>query len=349
MKKRVVIIFISFIIIISSFGSCANNIDNNKESETLKEHSNSSSYSTWAVYWDMNDVQDEINSSNNSIESLSYFEAYFNKEGNLEIPEGFLNDIKSIDANIDKRFITIVNDIVYGDGRKNSLKDTEILKEVFSSHENMRIHIDNIVEIAKRTSVSGVEIDYENIRSDMELWDKFLEFQDMLYNELKDNNLDLRIILETQTPFDLLDFPEGPQYVIMCYNLHGGKNNIGPKADKSFLRKIISDTSNLPGDVVYALATGGFDWSEDGNVVKAIKEIEAEKLIKKYNVGKVVRDDESGALTFRYIDEDQKDHIVWYADGETIDLWKSCLNEDKKRSIAIWRLGGNDVESIKKW
>lgn len=102
--------------------------------------------------------------------------------------------------------------------------------------------------LAEKYNFTGVEIDYEQIRDNLSLWKKFLVFEKALYPRTKKAGLDLRIVLEPSTPVSKINFPKGPEYVVMCYNLYGYGTNPGPKADYKFLKKTVKDFSSLGQD-----------------------------------------------------------------------------------------------------
>ncbi|WP_303968664.1 hypothetical protein [Sporosarcina ureae] len=70
----------------------------------------------------------------------------------------------------------------------------------------------------------------------------------------------MRIILEPNVDVEQYDFPTGPVYVMMAYNLNGGHSEPGPKADNKFIHKVVRKLSTLPGQPVIALLAGGFSW-----------------------------------------------------------------------------------------
>lgn len=314
------------------------------QSSTQIAHANQG-LSTWLVYWDLEKVQEELDGLGH-LSALSYFEAYFNEAGEMVLPEGFLEDLQAVEFQAEETYLTFVNDIVYDKARPNSLKDIQILEEIFSDKARLKAHIEQIIQLTKQVSATGVEIDYENIRDNQKLWQGFEVFLKQLLIRTKQEGLKMRVVLETQTDFEAVNWPEDVEYVMMCYNLHGKANDIGAKADQAFLKETVANGKKLPQNTVYALATGGFDWSNHGEKVKAIKEQEALELIRSYQVKTVKRDDNSGALSFTYKDDTGMYHEVWFADGKTLRQWRQWILEEGGERIAIWRLNGNEVTSL---
>lgn len=177
-----------------------------------------------------------------------------------------------------------------------------------------------------------MEIDYEKIRGDLDLWKKFIVFEKDLISLCQQNSLKLRIVLETSTPVEELNFPDGASYSVMCYNLYGSGMEPGPKADVEFLTGIAAKFDALPG-ISYALANGGFDF-DGGEAVEQLTSAEAAQLAEDKNATPV-RDKENGALTFSY-----DSHTVWYADEDTLVFWQKALEEavGEPVNIDLWRI-----------
>jgi spore germination protein len=299
------------------------------------------SINTWTVYWDNENVVEDMKGLGNKVTSLSYFAAYFDANENLFIPDN-MKELRSKVNNSDshtnyKGYLTFVNDVLKSEGG-SSLKDTKLLYSLLSSHDNMQNHIDEIIALTIDGGYDGIEIDYEAIKKDKDLWKLFLQFVDDLYGAATEKELLVRILLEPSALTQEIDFPEGPEYVIMCYNLYGYGTEPGPKANKDFLVRMVEKMKDLPGEIGFAVANGGFDFDESGTV----KQISTKDAVKKQELHQAssYRDKESGCMVFSYKDEIGNFHEVWYADNIAIDYWFSILEELGENNLYLWRLGG---------
>lgn len=313
-----------------------NKADDNDSTESKRV------YTVWTTYWQTDNVLEEFNSMGSSIENICYFAAYFDENKKLFIPEETEETYTLIkgtygDSNYGS-YLTFVNDLLKPDGT-SSLKDTELLYELFSNEETINAHIDEIMALTEAGGYQGIEIDYEAIRKDMTLWNLFVNFVEKLYQETLKSNIPLRIVLEPSFPAEELHMPEGPEYVIMCYNLYGYGTEPGPKADKDFLQELVQKMKSLPGKVNYALATGGFDFKENGETAQ-ITQKEAVELLAIYDIAPE-RDEDSKSLVFTYTDEEDIIHEVWYADSYTIGFWSSIIEQEGEYGLSLWRIGGN--------
>ena len=102
-----------------------NNLSTNVDNQEL--FMNLNDLSSWVVYWDLN-VDKEIKKLDNKLGSLSYFGANFNESNELVIPEKLIEYYNETKPYNFKKYITIVNDVVYDNG-KSSLKDKGVLSK----------------------------------------------------------------------------------------------------------------------------------------------------------------------------------------------------------------------------
>lgn len=303
--------------------------------------------SVWQVYWSNDEMIRELELLKESVHNVIHFAAYFNAENELFIPKEIVGQNKVINTNEKyKHYLSFVNDKILSDG-SSSLKDTTLLYELFHDSNTMEQHMNNICGIAIENGYDGIEIDYEAMKDDLVLWKLYLNFIQKLYQKTQGLDLELRVVLEPSAPLDdietnKLSFPNGPQYVMMCYNLHGYGSEPGAKADKKFTMELTQKMKLLSPNIELAFSTGGFDWDEEGNV-KALTESEAKTL---HNGSKVIREEESAALTFNYQDKEGKNHTVWYADGTTIQEWMEIGRNNGISKFSLWRLNGNEGESL---
>ena len=294
--------------------------------------------SAWITYWDTDDAMAQIADFDGRLESLEYFAAYFDAQNRLFIPDKITQLREKVNQTYGEplpwsSYLTFVNDKLLVEG-ESSLKDTDLLYALLAEPTTRQMHIQDILFLTESGGYDGVEIDYEAIRKDMALWQHFINFITELSAETTQRGLLLRVVLEPGIPYEALSFPEGPEYVIMCYNLHGPGSEPGPKADDAFLLELTKKTSRLPGKKNFAVATGGFEWASDD--VTALSQKEAHALARQKNVVQQ-RDAGSQALSFSYSCDDIV-HQVWYADSITLEHWMNLLRGTGDVSVSLWRL-----------
>ncbi len=290
----------------------------------------------WIVYWDAEDGIRELNKIKNDLAGISVFAIGFDERGKFVYPPNWLEINSALNKiGASKKYLTIVNDVFSTNGKTFS-KDQDVLKLFFQDESSSLHHAENIVEEVKRNKYDGLEIDYEGLWADEELIKKYQKFLKQLSAKCVQANLPLRIVLEPSAPFGRLDWPQGPEYVVMLYNLYGSHSTQeGPKATSFFIVKTIFAMRNLPSNKGVAFSTGGCTWvkGSKGNFVNG-KEIMG---LSKYKKEEPVRDMFSHAMHFSYEKSGRKGSC-WYADDETLRYWANLSQTMGIKKIFIWRL-----------
>lgn len=301
--------------------------------------------SAWAAYWDTDTLLDELDVIKLDLAAVSVFSSLFELDGSLYIPDEtqrLYADLRDYYDETFPMYLTIVNDVHLGE-KRFSQKDTGILSMLFANEQSMDAHIAQILTLALENGYMGVELDYEAIKNDSALWTRYARFIEKLYAKAQEKNILLRVILEPSAG-GRAAFPEGPEYVFMAYNLHGGHSDAGPKADAPFIEKMLADAGGLKTDCAVALATGGYQWLADGSI-EQLTELQALDLAKQY-AATPARDEASTALHFTYTDATGGENIVWYADGATLCAWCDVAKAQGVTRFALWRLDGCTPETL---
>ncbi|MEK5061695.1 glycosyl hydrolase family 18 protein [Paenibacillus sp. FSL H7-0326] len=306
--------------------------------------------SVWITDWQWEAGIEDWSALHKGTVDLQLFAAYFDERDELYFTETMsnalprLHELTGVEADSDARIgLTLVNDIIHDDG-STVQKDPELLTRLTSTNESRARHMESITKIVERYGLDQIEIDYEQIKD--QDWPNMIRFYEELALELDEMNVSLRIVLEPKAPIEELKLPEGPEYVMMAYNLYGGHSGPGPKADMVFIKELAARMSHLPGDPIMAFSAGGFDWSEGSSTV-SLTEKAAADLLDRYEITPE-RDTKSGSLYFNYTDEDGAPHTVWYANHETLQGWMEEAGREGIHKYAIWRLGelGEDTRDL---
>lgn len=312
----------------------------------------------WITYWDFEKGMKEALVIQSQLNSVSYFAAVLDGEGKAMVMghshkftgQKFTRYRASI-----KKYLTVVNDVykdIHNPKGETIAKDTQILLKLFASPETIQEHVTNLFALVKRHRFDGLEIDYENLWKDPEVAQRFLRFLEILVPMAENEKIPLRVLLEPgffefgdplttlATLIEDITVPEGPEYVVMCYNLFGPHSKTGgAKADTQFLEKVLFKLNYLPRPHSVALATGGCVWQE-GRAPYFVTESEALLLQKSLNA-QVKRDEGSQAMCFKGKNAAGKTVECWFADAKTIIAWKRQAMDHGVDGISLWRLGGN--------
>ena len=312
----------------------------------------------WVTYWDFEQGMKEALAIQSQLNSVSYFAAVFDGNGKTMMmgPSHKFTGQKftRYRASV-KKYLTVVNDVykdIHNPKGERIAKDTQVLLKLFESPETIREHIADLFSIVKKYRFDGLEIDYENIWKDPEVARRYAQFLEILVPMAENEKIPLRVILEPgffefgdpittlATLIENITVPEGPEYVVMCYNLFGPHSKTGgAKADSQFLEKVLFKLSYLPRPHSVALATGGCVWQE-GKAPFFVTEKEALLLQKNLNV-QAERDAGSQAIYYKGKNSAGKSVECWFADAKTIIAWKRQVMDRGVDGISLWRLGGN--------
>lgn len=293
----------------------------------------------WYVYWDA-DVWDEflLLTEETELSSVGMFACYFSEDGQLYVPQGF-QGLKEMAEELafPVTYLSFVNDVQHTDGSATQ-KDSEFLRDLWSDAERTEETVDAMLAMAKSMRANGIEIDFENLK-ELGLWTEYVRFLDLIWDKAQAKDLSMRVVLGVNTPVEDLNFPTGPEYSVMCYNLYGTHSGPGPKADADFLKKTAEKFVELQ-NVTYALATGGFEWNDGGVVTHSLTQEESEALAEEF-MCEPRRDKSSGALYYTYQKNGEK-FTVWYADRQTLAAWRgTILDASPGAGFDLWRVGGN--------
>jgi spore germination protein YaaH len=307
----------------------------------------------------MTQALQEANAQKKGLESVQIFAVYFDRMDRPFLPERIESWIEEESAGFLEKFsqepkgvqipvhLSIVNDIY--DPKGSDFKNSDLVSRLLRDSETRARHIADLLAILSRWPFDGLEIDYERVRA--EDWKSFLDFCGELHAELKARNKVLRVILEPQERFYASPFPEGPEYVIMAYNLFGAHSGPGPKANPKFIRRIASWVNSMETKPRLALATGGFIWDEGqkpGKQAQSLTESEAHLLYQREGITPE-RDPASGYLVFKFPSDSKNPKTVWFADGETLAFLADAARQSGFADFALWSFAGNRRYSLDQW
>jgi spore germination protein YaaH len=299
----------------------------------------------WIPDWLKTAGTKEVTTLGETLDRAYLFAAYFNRYDRLYVGEEFKKQQKALAA-LQKKdrslaiWGTVVNDRYIEEG-KSFQKESELVSRLLVNSTKTTRHVSELIKFAVEYGFAGLEVDYERVAAaDM---DQYRAFITELYDRLQEKGIDLRVVVEPGRIAQDTPWPEGPEYVVMAYNLYGTHTTEpGPKASFQWIRELIKKMAELPGTPGIAFAMGGFDWEASG--VTALDETAAQKLSR----GKQVkRDVTSNALYYTYQDKNRGDHTVWYADAETLIAWMEVAREAGVHDITLWRLGSSTPQTLR--
>lgn len=295
----------------------------------------------WLPYWDAENALTETEEIAGQLDSVVAFAGLFDSSDQIYLPEeteALLTQLQTSLVGTDTAvFLSVVNDVEVAPGKYDN-KSRDLLRRLFDSESSISAHLESLVMLIDQYGLRGLELDYENLGSDSALWTAYTGFIRRMWAVCQRDGVRLRVVLPWNAPkYTVL--PEGPEYTVMCYNLHGYHSGPGPKADFEFLKNVCEMYRTITGTVRMAFATGGFEWS--GDKIKAFDQLQAVERLAESGASPE-RDDASGALKVSFT-EDRIQHELWYADGKTLATWRDVCLAYGYEAYDLFRLGGNDL------
>jgi cellulose synthase/poly-beta-1,6-N-acetylglucosamine synthase-like glycosyltransferase/spore germination protein YaaH/peptidoglycan/xylan/chitin deacetylase (PgdA/CDA1 family) len=137
--------------------------------------------------------------------------------------------------------------------------------------------------------------------------------------------------------------------VVMAYDEHGSASKPGPIASIDWYREVLQRAvRNIPHDkLVMGLANYGYDWEDGQDWAEPLTYQGALIAAQTYRAGETpeqIIDFDPANLnpTFWYVDDDGKDHEVWFLDAVTAANQWMIAQDYGVRGAAVWVLGSAD-------
>lgn len=234
-----------------------------------------------------------------------------------------------------------------------TLKDTNLQQKVISQSLN----------IASENGFDGVVLDLEISALPLEsLIKQITAFNAQFYLKSKASQLSYGMTLYGDTfyrirPFDIKALSkQADMFYIMAYDFHKAKGNPGPNFPLGgsgiygYDMHAMSDNflRYLPAEkVTMIFGLYGYDWEVDGkgNAVSQAEALSYRKIQSKflqdcgYKNCKISRDNQSTETKITYIDEDGKNHIVWFEDMQSVAEKEKMLHKKGISSFSFWANG----------
>ena len=178
--------------------------------------------SAWITDWQWETGITDWKQLGGALEEIKLFAAYFNHKDELYLTPDFRGAAR-IPGGVQegepaRGVLTIVNDRFR---RWNSQTEgSDLISRLVATPESRSQHIRQILDMASMHGFDGVELDYEKVRK--EDGANLSALYEELDERLRAEGLSLRIVLEPGVSLSSLKLPEGPDYVLMAYNLYGG-------------------------------------------------------------------------------------------------------------------------------
>ena len=218
------------------------------------------------------------------------------------------------------------------------------VQRIIHSPEHRKIFIESVLRCLKKYHFQGVNIDFESL--DSEKTDAYLtQFQRELYAALHTEGFivsqDVNALSEDYNLTELAKVND--QIFVMAYDLHSEESDWGDIAPQKWVESIIEKVSDKVDrqKLVLCLAGYGYDWGTKGKPGNDITFQEALAMAKESDA-KVVFDEDTYNLNFKYTDDFNTTHHVHFTDAASNFNTMRAADDAGWRGVALWRLGSED-------
>jgi spore germination protein len=306
----------------------------------------------WVTYWDFKRGMETVDQATGVYQDIFLFAVQLDSEGTPIVVNSdsidYPSAIMSIKSSGMKPWMTIVNDVQDTDEKKSILKDANLVRKILTDDASRRKHRQEIIALAEKYGVSGVDIDYENLLPDNRL--PFTRFISELSADLKKRNLSLSVTVQPKTRnrstpgLEAMDWFEICRHTdrlqIMLYNLHNPKTQPGPVATLDWISKVLKYAKSqcATDTLVPILKISGMHWGANKN--EAIQYDRAIKLKSKHGA-QLERETTSQVPFFSYQSNDDNG-IVYFEDAHSLNIKIERIRELGFNKVMFWSFGRQD-------
>lgn len=282
------------------------------------------SKSLFIPYWSLNsDLQ------LNPYDRVIYFGIAVSEFGINKEEEGYKNlkEFSSISLNNQKKYLTLR--MTNTEDNLKILKDEKIIKKIIAE----------TIDTALQYDFSGIVLDLElGVLFGDEVIGQINNFSNSFYKEVKKNNLNYSIaiygdVFYRKRPFDILNLSKNSdEIMIMAYDFHKSIGEPGPNFPSEYFDDFISLVTLNKLTVIFGMY--GYDWIIDnqGRPIKPAQALTLNQIKSKYP-------NDCKGETCEFIDSDNRKHMIWYENEESVSKKVEYLKSRGVGSFAYWAAG----------
>jgi spore germination protein YaaH len=329
------------------------------------------SVSGWAPYWQTDSALASFNDNRNVFDDLSLF-AYQATAADAVGP------FPALDGGVPDTY----RDAAHAVGVKLTASiidgtDSGVMAGILADPASRALHVDTILAFAEAGNFDGIDLDYEKFAfsDSRDTWEatrpNWVAFVNELADELHRAGKTLTVSVPSSGDYWVYDYEAMGKVVdkirIMAYDYSTG--DPGPIAPIEWVEAVVESAKELvPAEkLVLGVPVYGYDWpgrvtgtcpggesdqpSRRSVSMKTAAALAAEKGVIP------IWDPETSERTFRYTDvlsgtdplgaavSCTVDHVVWYADAQSVHDRAYLAHRQDLSGIAIWSLGSEDPVS----
>ena len=291
--------------------------------------------SLFVPYWSL-----ESDFNSNIYERVIYFGISTNENGINKEEVGYKNLGKFSLINFinSKKYLTL--------RMLNTEDNLKILKNSSSTNQI----IEQTISIAKQNNFIGIVLDLEmSVLFGDDITSQINEFSNSFYKEAKGNNLNYSVaiygdVFYRKKPYDVSNLAKNSdEIMIMAYNFHKSIGEPGPNfpLDNAEvygydMKVLMDDFLSIvpPEKLTMIFGMYGYDWIVDdkGRPIRPAQSLSLNEIRNKH-----LNDCNGEKCEFK--DSDNKKHIIWYENEESVSKKIEYLKSRGVGSFAYWAAG----------
>jgi spore germination protein YaaH len=311
----------------------------------------------WVTYWDLDRGRARLESpAGRGVKDVFLFSAALDPDGRVTLlsdevaTAALVAEIKERGSRV---WLTLVNDVhpPAEAARAPVLKDPAVVHRILSDPLLLARHRDEIVALARRLGVAGIDVDYENLEASNR--EPFTELVASLSSALRREGILLSVTTQPKTRESksrgagALDWRalcgQADRLQVMLYNLHSAVTGPGPMATTEWMEQVLQFalTECTPSRVVPVLKVSGMEWSSSG--VRGVQYDESIDLARR--AGAIIARDSDRVPHFRYSGV-RGAATVYFEDALSIERKVELVERLGLKTVILWSLGREDPKIL---
>jgi len=220
--------------------------------------------------------------------------------------------------------------------------DGALIHRIISNPVKRRHLITDLLTKIEKYQFQGVNIDMEELKESTD--ENMIIFQQELYTAFHAKGLLVsQDIVPENNDYNYNELQKFNDYIfVMAYDQHDDHSTAGPISEQKWIEKVLSEIAvKVPANkLILCIAGYGYDWPK-GSIGSTVTYQEALSLAKE-NESEIHYDDNTYNLSFKYEDDNNIEHIVYFTDAATNFNTMRFADESGAAGVALWRLGSED-------
>ncbi len=238
--------------------------------------------------------------------------------------------------------------------------DSENSFPILKDQAKQNAVIRDSISIAKEKDFDGIVLDLEISAVPFEsLINQVNSFTKLFHEQTRKHGLEFTLMFYGDSfyrlrPFDIKSLSKNAdKFMVMSYDFSKSRGNPGPNFPLRGKEVYGYDMTRMTDDFLRYLPTGktsivfglyGYDWTVDdkGNPISQASPLTYLEIQKKFLTNcefkncSVKRKNDSKETEIRYTDEDNKNHIVWFEDTESVAMKQDFLKGKGIKNFSFW-------------